>query len=116
MADEWAKLRFPSQPTRRYPVDRHRLFSASLAIAWLTLCAVGAGVAALMNNMLMIGLPLACIWFPEALGSLTTTLPSVISDRPITRRSPAIVVRIVGWFTLLTLTVGRVIIFMAMKP
>jgi hypothetical protein len=52
--------------------------------------------------------PLACIWFPDALGQVTTLLPGPLGDRPITRESPGCVLRAVGWFALIALTVGRV--------
>jgi hypothetical protein len=49
-------------------------------------------------------------------GLLTTWLPGPLSNMPITRSSPAFLVRLLGWIALLALTVLRVILFVVMKP
>ena len=67
MKDEWDKLKFHSQPVRKYPRDPNRVVSGAVAVGWLALSAIGAGLEGLLTNMLAIALPLACIWFPEEL-------------------------------------------------
>ena len=59
--------------------------------------------------------PVACIWFADALGELTTTVPT-LGNMPILRRSPAGLLRFCGWVALLTLTVVRVILIAALSP
>jgi len=54
-------------------------------------------------------LPLACIWFSEAMGSYTGPTTSM----PITAPSPGIMVCIVGWMALLLPVVILVIAWLA---
>lgn len=70
----------------------------------------------LLVGALQIVLPLACVWFPEELGSITTSFPGLFSTVPINRTSPGCLVRLVGWAALLILTVGRVVIVGVMVP
>jgi hypothetical protein len=116
MKDEWDNFKFPSQPVRKYPPDWNRILSGVVAVVWLGLSAVGSGLQGVLTNMLAIALSMACIWFPDELSSLTTTLPGPLSNTPITKSSPGFLVRLFGWIALLVLTVVRVMIFVAMKP
>jgi len=113
--DEWDDIKFASQPVRKYAPDRNRILSGTVAVGWLALCAI-AGLEAFLTNILAIALPLACIWFPEELGSMTTSFLGPFSNVAITRSSPGFLVRLVGWIALLALTVLRVIIVVAMRP
>ena len=58
---------------------------------------VGAGAALKLAAGLL--LPLACIWFPEALGQYRGTMRL----QAITADTPALLVRIAGWFLLVGL-------------
>ena len=95
--------------------DWNRIVSGVIAISWLALSAVGGGAVAVLYAALSLLVPLACIWFPDALGGLTTTLPG-LSTIPITRESPGCAVRFLGWVALLSLTVLRAIIVVALAP
>ena len=86
-----------------------------LAILWLSILAIGAGLGGVLRGALEIALPCACIWFPETLGSMTSALPGLLSNVPIERASPGCAVRLLGWVVLLVLTVGRVLIFGVMS-
>jgi hypothetical protein len=110
---DWKPL--PGIPNREYPPDWNRILSGTLAVVWLILSGIAAGVQGVLANALQIVLPCACIWFPDALGSLTTSLPGPLSDVPIERTSPGCAIRFFGWVALIVLTVGRVVIFVTMR-
>jgi len=97
----------PGIPNRDYPCDWNRILSAGLAIIWLAICASTGGIVALAKNVPVIALALACIWFPEEIGSVTTRLPGPLTDMPITQGSPGFLVRVAGWIVLLSATVVR---------
>ena len=103
-------------PDREHPYDWNRILSGILAIAWVCFAAVGAGLRGFLVGMLQLALPLACIWFPDMLGSMTSALPGPLSGVPISQASPGCAVRFMGWVVLLILTVGRVIIFGLLAP
>jgi hypothetical protein len=115
VAYDWDKLKIPSRPIQRHPPDWNRLLSGGLAIVWIALCAIGAGFAGVLKGTLAIALPLACIWFPEALGSLSTTLPGPLSSTPIDRSSPAFLVRLLGWIVFLIVTFLPLILVATMR-
>jgi len=104
---DWRAL--PGVPERKYPRDWNRILSASLVLLWLGLLAIGAGLGGVARGALEVALPLACIWFPGALGSMTSALPGLFSNVPIERISPGCAVRVLGWVALLVLTVGRIL-------
>jgi hypothetical protein len=100
---EWKPL--PGIPNRPYPYDWNRILSGLLVILWLGILAMGAGLGGVLRGAMQIALPCACIWFPDALGSMTSALTG------LDRSSPGCAVRSLGWVALLVLTVGRVLIF-----
>lgn len=104
------QMPIPRVPKREYSYDWNRILSGLLALAWLCLCLLVAGMKGLLLGALQIVLPLACVWFPEELGSITTSFPGLLSMVPINRTSPGCLVRLVGWAALLILTVGWVLI------
>ena len=106
---EWKPL--PGIPNRQYPYDWNRILSGLVVILWLGLLGIGAGPAGVLRGALETALPCACIWFPDALGSMTSAFPGLLSNVPIERTSPGCAVRLLGWVALLVLTVGRVLIF-----
>lgn len=96
-------------------LDWHRLLSAALALGWVSLAALFGGVVGLIQEAVSLMLPVACIWFADALSTLTTTWPT-LGNMPITRTSPAGLLRFFGWVALLVLTVGRVVLFVLLAP
>ena len=103
-------------PDREYPYDWNRILSGVLAVAWISLSTIAAGLRGFLMSVLQLALPLACIWFPDVLGSMASSLPGPLSNVPIRQASPGCAVRFMGWVVLLTLTVGRIIIFGLMAP
>ena len=114
--DESNVRALPGEPVRQYPPDWNRILSLILAALWLALCAFGGGLEAVLKNAMMLVLPVACIWFADELGSLTTGFTGPISEMPITRESPGWLVRVFGWVALVALTVVRVLIVAALSP
>jgi hypothetical protein len=104
---EWRPL--PGIPERKYPWDWNRIASALLVIVWLGILGFAAGLQGVIRGALDVALPVACIWFADALGSMTAAFPSALSNVPIDRTSPGCLVRVLGWVVLLVLTVGRVL-------
>lgn len=85
---------------REFPIER--TLSLIITAAYLGLTALGANsVAKLLSGILIVGggllLPLACIWYADEMGEYIGTLPGPA----INRRSPAWMVKIVGWVLLL---------------
>ena len=75
--------------------SRNRILSALLAVVYITVAAVMGGAEVSCKMGLFLILPLACIWFSEAMGGYTGPTTSM----PITAPSPGIMVCIgVGWF------------------
>ena len=104
---EWRPL--PGIPERKYPWDWNRITSALLVVVWLAILGFAAGLEGLLRGALDVALPLACIWFADSLGSMTTAFPSVLSNVAIDRTAPGCLVRVLGWVVLLVITVGRVL-------
>lgn len=80
---------------------RSRLLSGAVAAAYLIAAAVAIGRPAFLFRLAaFLTLPMACIWFPDEVGSLTGF------GRPvITRKSPGDAVALAGWLLLLSLMV-----------
>jgi hypothetical protein len=106
-------MRTDGRDGRRY--DWNRILSAALAVVWIALTALAGGAVGVVYAVLRLLLPLACIWFADALSTLTTTWPT-LGIMPVTRGSPAGLLRFFGWVALLVLTVGRVILFRILAP
>ena len=102
--------------TDRASLDTHQILSAVLAVGWLALRAINDGRDSILENLLIIAVPLACIWFPHALGSVTNMMPTLLSTMPITRPSAGSLLRIFAWIAFLALTAGREVVQLAMKP
>ena len=79
-------------------MDWNRILSSLLAIVYIALAAVFGGAELAFKTGLMVILPLACIWFSEAMGGYT----GLAGTYAITEKSPAIFVRIMGWTLLLS--------------
>jgi hypothetical protein len=80
-------------------LDRNRILSGLIALIYLILGFFGAGPETGIKILACLTLPLACIWFPDEMGSYTGRLP--ISGGGINQQSPGCLVRIVGWVLLL---------------
>lgn len=102
--------------TRPVERDWNRILSAGVVAAWLVLMAAAGGAVAVLKAVLQTALPLACIWYPDALGHLTTMLPGPFGDRPMSRESPGCVLRAVAWLALLAVTFGRLAIVALFSP
>ena len=116
MKEKPANRRDVGSTDLRAPPDTHKIVSAVLAAGWLAAVAMREGRDSILGNLLSIAVPLACIWFPYALGSVTNMMPTPLSTMPITRPSPGSLLRIFGWIAFLALTAGREIVHLAMKP
>jgi hypothetical protein len=78
-------------------LTKNRLFSASLASTYILLSVFLGGAEAAFKTGLFVILPLACIWFSEAMGGYVG--PNW--REAITSPTPAIFVCIGGWLLLL---------------
>ena len=75
----------------------NRTLSGLLAICYIVVAFATGGGETGCKVMLMVILPLACIWFGDAMGGYTGPSGSIW----ITAPSPGIMVQIVGWLVLL---------------
>jgi hypothetical protein len=74
-----------------------RLASSALVAGYLVIGMLAGGPGETLKVLAFCVVPLACIWFPEALGDYTGYL---VFDR-ITKASPSIFVWFMGWVVLL---------------
>jgi hypothetical protein len=77
-----------------------KLFSGVVAIAYAVAAFKSDGVAGLKLCASLL-LPLACIWFPEEIGSLT----GYFRNGYVNVQTPGIFISILGWFFLVGLPV-----------
>jgi hypothetical protein len=75
----------------------NRLISVLVAVIYLAIAFAHGGMGLAFKLGLFLILPLACIWFADAMGGYTGLLGSM----PITAPSPGVFVRILGWLLLL---------------
>jgi hypothetical protein len=79
-----------------------RTLSGSIAAIYILLAGIGVGPEAAFKVVMFLILPLACIWFSDAMGGYTGSGSVFLGGgMPITQPSPGIFVRIVGWIVLL---------------
>jgi hypothetical protein len=78
-------------------LNKNRILSASLAVIYIVGAFVTGGGEASFKVLLFVILPLACIWFSEAMGGYTGPTTS----GAITSPSPGVIVCILGWLLLL---------------
>lgn len=74
-----------------------RLLSAAILIVYVTATGTVAGPLSALKMLLAMLLPLACIWFPDAMGDYTDQLRLSHVNRP----SPPSLVWFFGWVLLL---------------
>jgi hypothetical protein len=87
----------------------NRVLSGLLAIIYIIGGFVMGGGEGGFKILAFVILPLACIWFSEAMGGYTGPTTSM----PITAPSPGIMVCIVGWVVLLLPVVFVIIAWLA---
>jgi hypothetical protein len=92
-----------------YDIDWNRLLSLVVALSYLVIAYIIGGGEILMKTVLFLVLPMAAIWYGDALGDYTGTFPSVLSTFPITGRSPGSMVTVAGWILLLMPIVAGII-------
>lgn len=115
-------LRIMKQATRaRAPAVAHlilvrsmatllnRGLSAAIAFAYLGLAYFHGGGLDVTKVAVALLLPMACIWFSEAMGEYT----GMIRLQPVTDSTPLVFVCVAGWFLLLGLPV---ILYFVMQP
>ncbi len=91
----------------------NRILSGLLAGTYVVLALFSGGAEAAFKVALFLVLPLACIWFSEAMGGYT----GPTWRAAITAPTPGVFVCIAGWLLLLMPTVvGVVYVFTGSKP
>jgi hypothetical protein len=78
----------------------NRTASAILAIAYIIIAIIAHRPGLAIETGVFVILPLACIWFSEAMGRYTG-LGGLAYGYPITGESPGILVCFMGWIVLL---------------
>ena len=84
----------------RIQANWNRLTSLLVAIAILTIFSMGGGGEAFLRMAIYLMLPMACIWFSEAMGSIANGTFGVFSKVPITQTTPGPIMVIAGWIGL----------------
>ncbi len=86
-----------------YAVDKkqriHRIASLSIFLVWVILGYRAGGLAGVMRVSLFFSLPMACIWFPDAMSEYRGIVLG--KGRYIDKPSNPIFLRWGGWFLLL---------------
>ena len=96
-------------------IDWNRTLSLWLAIAYLLIALIYVGVVAFTQMLLYLIIPMACIWYGDAMGSITGGSTVIISGGPaITKQTPWCIMNIGGWLILLLPIIKGVIILVGM--
>ena len=74
-----------------------RVLSLVVALLYLTAAFLGGGAETAFKMLLFIILPLACIWFSDAMGSYT----GVMRGQSISTTTPGCLVAFGGWLVLM---------------
>ena len=74
-----------------------RILSLVLVLAYVVYAGVAAGLVSAFKLLAILLVPLACVWFPEAMGDYT----GGIVGRGVSRQSPSAFVWFLGWVVLL---------------
>jgi len=88
-------------------MSRNRILSGLLAATYFVVALCGGGAEAGFKVALFLVLPLACIWFSEAMGGYT----GPAWHATITAPTPAVFVCLGGWLLLLLPAIVEVIYF-----
>ena len=73
-----------------------RITSLIIAIVYLIAAFLGKGFEGILTTSIFLLLPMACIWFPDELGSFT----GVMRGQYINAQSPGCLVAFGGWLLL----------------
>ena len=93
-------------------MSRNRILSGLLAATYIVVALCGGGAEAGFKAALFLVLPLACIWFSEAMGGYT----GPAWRATITAPTPAVFVCIAGWLLLvMPAIIGVVYLFTGSK-
>jgi len=76
---------------------KSRIISLIIAISYLAIAFFGEGGEAFLSTLIFLILPLACIWFSEAMGGYT----GIMRGQTITSATPGCFVAFGGWLLLL---------------
>jgi hypothetical protein len=90
-------------------LNKNRILSALVAIIYIIAAFVTGGGEASCKVLLFVIMPLACIWFSDAMGGYT----GLTTSMPITAPSPGLIVCILGWLVLLLPVIMGIIIYVA---
>jgi hypothetical protein len=90
-------------------LNKNRIFSGLLAVIYIGGGFATDGGEGGFKVLLFLILPLACIWFSDAMGGYT----GLTSSMPITAPSPGVVVCILGWLLLFLPLIFIVISYVA---
>jgi hypothetical protein len=94
-------------------LSRNRILSGLLAATYIVVALCGGGAEAGFKVALYLLLPLACIWFSEAMGGYTGPTWRAV----ITTPTPGVFVCIAGWLLLvMPAIIGVVYVFTSSKP
>jgi hypothetical protein len=85
-----------------------RVLSVLLAVIYIIVGTVAGGAEVGFKVFAFVILPLACIWFADAMGGYTG---QTWTGMPITAPSPGVIVCIVGWLVLLSPVVFVIIVY-----
>jgi hypothetical protein len=88
----------------------NRILSSLVAVIYIVIAAILGGAEFAFKIGLFLILPLACIWFSDAMGGYTG-LGLMAYDYPITKQLPGILVCIMGWGVLFLPAIAGVIIY-----
>jgi hypothetical protein len=89
-------------------LNKNRILSALVAVTYIVGAFVTGGGEASCKVLLFVILPLACIWFSDAMGGYTGPTTSSMA---ITSPSPGVIVCILGWLVLLLPIIMGIIIY-----
>ena len=85
-----------------------RLISLAIAAIYVIRALVSGGLESALKTVLFCVIPLACIWFPEALGDYT----GFFLFDSLTKESPPFLVWFLGWVVFLLPVIIAVIVWL----
>ena len=86
--------------SREMQITLGRILGLLIAIAYVLLAVASYGLTTGLKVCVILLLPLALIWFPDELGSLTGIY---IQHSLVNRESPPVLICLMGWFFLVGL-------------
>jgi len=92
-----------------------RVLSIVVSVGYIVAAYFAGGCIAAGKFVIFCVLPLACIWFPDAMGSYTGNITAWMGRPAITSTSPGCMVSLVGWLLLLLPLWGGGIVWLASR-